>query len=251
MANLKRCRLCGVELNANNKRRSHALTKASFFDQPTIKPGEHLLVMSVGEPGVYDAGHHTWEYALCKDCELKLGRWEDERERFLSSVERPTKEFNEQNYIETTGFDQEAIALACLADLYRCSVFTDDLYRKIDLGKKHSGRIAEILNSGHLRSFTEYPVIMWRYNDQGTIVDEAFQLPYKIRFKDGIVAYETLAPRGWSWMVKVDSRPCELFEKVALGSSENIRTINAGNIRDPQNRRILSGLIKAAYQTIR
>lgn len=136
MTNLKRCRLCGAELNPNNKRRSHALTKASFFDQPAITPGEHLLIMSVGEPGVYDAGHHAWEYALCKDCELKLGRWEDERERFLSSAKRPTKKFNEQNYIETTGFNQEAIALACLADLYRCNVFTDDLYRKIDLGKK-------------------------------------------------------------------------------------------------------------------
>ena len=96
----------------------------------------------------------------------------------------------------------------------------------------------------------EYPVVMWRYNSQDTIIDEVFKLPNKIRFKHGVVAYETLAPRGWSWMIKVDSRPCELFEKVALGSSKNIRTINAGNIHDPQNRRILFGLVRAACQTI-
>lgn len=247
--NLTQCRLCGSKLDSSNKRRSHALTKASFFDQVPLKSGEHLLLMNIGKPGVYDAGHHAWEYALCGECEEKIGKWEDERERFLSSAERPTKSFKEQKFIETMGFNQESIALACLADLYRCSVFVDELYG-VDLGEKHSKKITDILNRGKLNNFTEYPVVMKRYNNQDEITDGVFQIPSRVKFKNGIIAYEVIAPRGWSWIIKVDSRSYELMEKVALGSCENIRIINGGSIYDWQNRRNLSNLMEAVRLNI-
>ena len=208
------------------------------------------MVISADESAADDAGHHAWEHALCMHCDQKIGRWEDERERFLSSVERPTKRFEEQNYIEAVGFNQEYIALACMADLYRCNVFADNLYREVNLGEKHSKRIADILNNGHLSNFMEYPIVVQRYNDQSKIIDEAFQIPHKIKFEDGVIAYWTVAPRGWSWIVKVDNRPCELLERVALGSSRNIKIINLGSISDRRNKATLSKFVKAAWRII-
>ena len=244
----KKCRLCDAPLTASNKRRSHALTKASFFDPPTLKPGEHLLLLSPYCPNEVDAGHHTWEYALCADCELKLAKWEQERERFLSSADRPTKTPEEQPCVFAEEFNQEYIVLACLSDLYRCHIFTDSAYSGVNLGEKHSSKIASILNQGKIDNYNSYPIVFRRFNNKNNIADEAFQVPYKVRFENRIVCYEVIAPRGWTWMIKVDSQSSELFEKYALGSSSKIHIFNAGDIQENRNRRIFGGFISAALR---
>ncbi len=247
------CQLCSVELTSKNRRKSHILTKASFFDKQHLKSGEHaILIVGNKNPKIIDPGHHVWEYLLCSDCEQKVAVWEQERERFLSLTPRPTKPPTDERFFEVKGFNKEYIALACLADLFRGSVAHSEAYSKIRLGEKHESRIKEILNDGRVIDFFEYPIVFSRFMKSSDEIDEVIKYPQRVKLPHGdhcYNIYETIAPDGWVWMIKVDSQKFELMNRCAIGSATAISVLNQGNLlTDSQNvrfRRTLSKTIHA------
>ncbi len=226
------CRICGVELTSANKRRSHILNDASYFGQLTLKSGEHLMALRKGQPIIKDMGHYTTERILCADCELRIGKWEDERERLLSSDIRSSEEFNNHPYMETVGYNQDSIKLACLADLFRCSVAQGKPYETVSLGEKHESAIRSMLLDGNAGSKYDYPVVLFRFNDKYKTIDGVGGPPISGRGPDGRRIYKTIMPRGWIWVVKVDSQGCEFLEDASIGSFNNtIKIINYGDAR--------------------
>ena len=231
MSSNKNCIVCGVTLTTTSRRRSHILTKSSYFSKQISKPGEHLMGIKDGAVITDDMGHFAWEYLLCDKCELKVGKWEQERERLFSSNIRSHNNQKAEPYIEVTGYNQKYIKLACLADLFRCSEAVGCPYEGIDLGPIHTSIIREILKNENCNDPNIYPVIIARFNDDYTIIDGASNAPLKERGPDGIRLYETLVPGGWIWIIKVDKRDCPILEKASLGAHKNLLVMNYGNAR--------------------
>lgn len=226
------CRLCGCELTKDKKRRSHALTNATYFrQQKEIRGGGRLELMS-SEFLDKDAGHHETEYAFCSECEIKFSIWEQERERFFSECPRFEKEPEEQIAIEITGYNAEYIKLACLTDLYRCSVFEGVAYKKVSLGEYHTNKIKQMLLNEDAGDKTDYPVVLRRFNKKYKLVDEISEIPTPSKGLYGVRYYEAIAPRGWYWIVKVDSRRCSEIEDCSLGATPDIKVINFGDFRN-------------------
>lgn len=238
------CKICGVELTSKNKRRSHILNEASYFGQLALNSGEHLMALKKGQPPIRDMGHYTTERLLCASCEAKIGRWENERERLLSSDIRSSKSFDRHPYMETDKYNQDYIKLACLADLFRCSVAKGKPYGDVSLGEKHESNIRSMLLSGDAGDKYDYPVVLFRFNDEYDTIDGVGGPPISGRGIDGIRIYKTVMPRGWIWVVKVDSQNCEFLENASIGSfSSTMKIINYGDARESKE-------LRSIYETV-
>ena len=90
---------------------------------------------------------------------------------------------------------------------------------------------------------TDYPTILFRYNNDFPLVNEISEMPQKIRMHDGINAYRCFAPNGWTWLVKIDSRRHKLFEEASFIGDE-IRVVNLGNFKDSKD-------LQSIYKIIR
>lgn len=238
------CKICGTTLTSKNRRKSHILTRSSYFNQQISRNGEHLMMLKKGEKIISDAGHYAWEWLLCGHCESKVGEWEGEREKLFSSDIRSKTRPEDQPYLETDQFDQNKIKLACLADIYRCSVTSGLPYKDISLGEKHESNIRKMLASEYADNKEEYPIVLCRFNSEYDKIDRISGPPIKSRGPDGIRIYKTVVPRGWIWTVKIDSRQCEVLEKVSIGSfNQTLTIINYGDARK-------SNEFRSIYETI-
>ena len=117
------CRICNVEITPKNRLKSHILPKSTYY----IKGNEYVIL---DDNRILDAKKRATEKnLLCSECDHKVGRWEQERlEMFNSNGSRPTEPQETQPVIFGHGFNNEQIVLACLADIYRCSISTLEPY---------------------------------------------------------------------------------------------------------------------------
>ncbi len=224
----KICRLCGAEIIVSNRVKSHILTKSSY-----LVGGQEYAVSGNGK--VVDAMKQVREQnLLCRSCDGKIGRWEDERQKFLQSSATVFQgDQDAQPILVSRGFNAEYIVLACLADLFRSSICSFDLYARISLGNKHEERIADILRAGKIVNFSEYPVSFGRFSEEKTVLNEIAIIPAKTRcgIGDGIRInyYRCMMPGGWQWMVRVDRRPFTPLDRFAIADVGAIPIINIGN----------------------
>lgn len=227
----KICRLCGAEIVVNNRVKSHILTKSSY-----LVGGQEYAVSGNGK--VVDAMKQIREQnLLCRSCDGKIGRWEDERQKFLqSSTTIFQGDQDTQPILVSRGFNAEYVVLACLADLFRSSICSFGLYARISLGSKHEKRIADILRTGKVTSFSEYPVSFGRFSEEKTVLNEIAIIPTKTRcgIGDGIRMnyYRCVIPGGWQWMVRVDRRPFAPLDLFAIADTNTIPIINIGDYGD-------------------
>lgn len=218
------CRLCGVEIVPSNRVGSHLITKSTNWVKGDVK-----CVTKDGK--VEDAKKQARQCnLLCWECEQKIKLWEDERLLvFRSEDSRPTQSCEEQQGLVGYGYNNEYIVLACLADLLRCSWSDFPLYSGVRLGEKHERRITEIISNGKIDDFSEYPVMLGRFNSESKIVDQVAQAPQRRKF-EGVNFYCSTSLSGWIWMMKVDQRPFEPLEEWFLSEKDGTKVANFGNV---------------------
>lgn len=221
------CHICGAKITPQNRVKSHILTKSTYY----VKGIEYAIS---SDNHIFDAKKRATEQdLLCNHCDHKIGQWEQKRlEFFTSDGSRPSKPQNAQSVIFEYNFDNEQIVLACLADIYRCSISNLEPYSSIHLGNRHEHRIQKILLAGTISDFTEYPVILGRYSDEEKILDDLTQIPHKLRFQPGgTIYYRTFLPGGWSWMVRISKQSFPTIDYGAIPKKGGIPVLNLGNSR--------------------
>ena len=228
------CRICGEELSGNNRLGSHILTESSYAKHQIKKSGDHLGVYKNGKRIDADIGHHIKERMLCQKCERRLGIWEAEREHLFASEIRPHKNIFDEHYVSTSNYNWEYIKLACLADIFRSYYAKDELYDEIsNLDYSCISDIKTMLLTCDAKSSKDYPVTIFRYNDNSRIMDGTNSIPSLYIDLNGIKSCQAFVHRGWVWAAKVDIKPCIPLEEYALGTfGDEIRIVNLGDARN-------------------
>lgn len=230
------CRLCGAEIVCGNRVESHLITRSTNWTKGDVK-----CVTKDGK--VEDAKKQARQRnLLCWGCEQKIKVWEDERLLvFRSEDSRPTQSCEEQRGLIGHGYNNEYLVLACLADLLRCSWSDFPLYSEVNLGKKHERRVAEIVSNGKIDDFSEYPVMLGRFNSESEILDQVAQAPRRQKI-EGVNFYCSASLSGWMWMVKVDQRPFDPLNEWFLLEKSGTKVANLGNAMN-------SPFLMSAYRT--
>lgn len=187
--------------------------------------------MVLDDGTVSDANKQAWETKLlCDQCDKKLGRWEDERQRMLTSEgNRPYQTQDKQCGIVGYGYNNGHIILAFLADILRCSLTSHPIYSGVNLGPKHTERILEILREGRVDDFGEYAVTLGRYSSENTILDGMVEIPCRLRLGPCIANYYRIfMPGGWVWMIKVSQQSIEALDELAV-TGHDIKVLNLGD----------------------
>lgn len=100
------------------------------------------------------------------------------------------------------------------------------MYRGIVLGGRHEQKIIDILRQVSHDTNNDYVVAVTRYENTNGL-DEMAMFPRKLRI-NGRVYYQIVYPRGWSVLIKVDSRRDDSVASYSLGSKAVIYVGNAG-----------------------
>ena len=148
MTEERKCNLCGRSVMNGNGANSHIMTESSNSKRAINIPGSKLY--RTDGKNVMDANKQLKHNGLlCRDCDSRLGTWEGERSRLFGKI-LSRDDFDETGMRLTSGYKQDYIVAACLADVFRASVTNRDAFSGVSLGVKHELRIKEILN-GFLR----------------------------------------------------------------------------------------------------
>lgn len=224
------CRICKTEITPKNRVKSHLLNRSINWSG-----GDLYTVSKTGE--IIDAKKQARQQNLfCLQCEQKFKQWEDESLRLFSDQNnRPTKSPSEQPAIMCYGYNNEYIVLTCLTEVLRCSICNHPLYSDITLTDEQMQRIVKIISSSKINDFSEYPVVLARFNDCNITMDRATHPPIKITFPCGVIpphgVYYLCKPlRGWIWLLKIDKKPYPSLDRISIPSTGGITILNFGDI---------------------
>lgn len=201
------CRICGIEITTQNKIASHAISRSTYVDKMKPEHGEHALILT-RKDGILtevDYGHHQTETGvLCKACDYSLSKYEDIRAKFMRNNENISLE---SSHKIISGYSPTDIKIAFLADIFRCSCFSLECYKNINIGPKHTARVAELLRLKSSGECDEYSIWLFKMadDDDSDLMDGVGVYPHRCKF-NGLNCYRVLYPGGWEWIIKMDSR---------------------------------------------
>lgn len=204
------CKLCGAELAGAAKIKSHILTNSQYISPLSRRTNKQLIGFS--PDGEFNPCHIiTDNTILCKKCDNSLNLYEGERKKLLDYLDS-----NDciNQAIVVPKINGELVKLACLADLYRCSITNISQFRDILLGNKHEYAIANILKAGHSHR-SEYPVLFAKLRMPLDFM--AVHVPYRVRIAK-MNYYRVAMPGGIIWLAKVDSRDNDYLNSVSVDS---------------------------------
>ena len=234
------CRICGAALTKENRIESHILTRAQYIRPLSAVSTNKILGFRFAEytRQKFDPSHAIKDNTIsCKPCDQKLGTYEDIRIRFTNKTQEYFNGSNVARIIDHPFGSQ--IKLACLADLFRCSITAMQQYEDISLGAKHERLISEFLSGEKRINYTDYPLVL--YKMKTPIRFDAVLAPQKRRIKQQIF-YNAVMPGGWCWIVKVDSQRNTEFEELSIDRFQNKMLVvdsNDGQFVDMLFRKII------------
>lgn len=226
------CQICGALITAQNKIASHAISRSIYANKMKLEQGEHLLMLTKkGEATVEsDYGHcQTETGVLCKSCDQSLGKYEDERATFMKNNEHIAFE---SSHKIIPGYSSANIKIAFLADIFRCSCFSLECCKSINIGPKHTKRIAQLLKSKSPGECDEYSLWVFKMTntDDDNLMDGAGMYPHRCKF-NGLNCYRALYPGGWEWILKMDSRKTDL-DKASSFYNDKVVILNGKEFRN-------------------
>ena len=149
-----RCRLCG---NQGGLCRSHVIPDslyAPLFDEKTHK---FVLLNSVpGEPNKHPSSG-LWEYLLCKECEGRLGEWDNYAKGLIESALEQADQA--EDILMASGADYAKIKLFQLSVLWRASISSHDYFSAVSLGP-HEEKVRAMLLERNPGKSSDYPCVM-------------------------------------------------------------------------------------------
>ena len=199
------CQICGATITTQNKIASHAISRSIYADKMKLEQGEHPLMLTRkdGATAEADYGHHQTETGvLCKACDYSLSKYEDIRAKFMRDNENISFE---SSHKIIPGYSPTDIKIAFLADIFRCSCFSLECCKNINIGPKHTARIAELLELKSSGECDEYSIWLFKMTDDSNLMDGVGMYPHRCKFS-GLNCYRALYPGGWEWIIKMDSR---------------------------------------------
>ncbi len=219
---------------------SHILTRSQYVAPLTKNTRSKLL--GYGEGRKFDPTHEvTDKYILCRDCDSMLGRFEDERGKLFQKLNE--SDFSYNNGIKLiTGVSGTKIKLACLADLFRCSITSIETYQAIFLGNKHESNIIRLFNDPLSCAASDYPTVFFKFKTPFPF--EAIQIPVRARV-NGRISYRAIMPYGWCWVTKVDSTSSNIFEKLTVDKLHG-----KAMIVDSGDERFAQSILQESYKII-
>lgn len=234
------CRICKKELSSSNHIESHILTRSQYIAPLTKSTSHKLLGYSEGK--IFDPTHEIKDdKILCDDCDHMLGRYEDERGKLFKRLNE--SDFSYDNSTKAIdNLNSTKIKLACLADLFRCSITSRSPYQAISLGAKHEEKMIHFFENPEFCNPNDYPTIIFKL--KMPFVFEAAQVPIQARIK-GRRVYRTIMPYGWGWLTKVDPMDVDFFSRLTVDSLDN-RAL----IVDCGDRNLTQSILNSAYKAI-
>lgn len=197
------CKLCG---GSKPICKSHIIPKAVFRDAGPASDGLNLVTTDRVEKNKFGG---EYEELLCRDCEERLGRYDDYGIRFLrGAVGAVIPDIAGQRipsgvFELRSGLDLTSLRLFVIAVLWRASISSRLFYKHVQLGP-YEGQAEDILRAGRAPPDAAFPFVIEQYTE----TDRARQIiiePNRMRM-DGRNAYN-LNMRGYNFKVKVDRRP--------------------------------------------
>ena len=208
-----RCRICDVEINTNNSIKSHILTNSQYIRPLTKTTKSNILGFSDGE--IFNPCHNiTDNTILCKKCDNRLNLYESERSKLFKIS--PEEIIYDNKFHTFKNINSYKIKMACLSDIFRCSITKIKQFERISIGKKNEETIAKILQNCDCDSLSKYPVMIGKL--KMPLDFRAVQIPHRIR-DEGILYYETVMPGAWIWKIKMDGRTNQSFDKLSVDAN--------------------------------
>lgn len=224
------CRICGTPITTKNKIASHAISRSIYSDKMELKHGEHLLMLTKqsGTTVEADYGHFQTETGiLCKDCDYSLSKYEDERANFMRDNENIAFE---SSHKIVPNYNPANIKIAFLADIFRCSCFSLECCKDINIGQKHTDKIAKLLRTKSPGECDDYSIWIFKMTDNDNLMNGAGMYPHRCKF-NGLNCYRALYPGGWEWIIKMDSRKND-YDKASSFFGKDIVLLNGKNFKE-------------------
>lgn len=161
-----RCKLCLEEVELQE---SHIVPKC-FYKKIRDRKGRLLLIDSEGsKPELSQDG--IKEELLCKQCEGKLGNWENCLKKDLVDFGEKTSNYlsfddTEKNILKIEKIRYERFKLGTLSILWRMSISSNKNFSNYNLGS-HQEKLRKILKNEELVDEKKYPIMIWRYEVDG------------------------------------------------------------------------------------
>lgn len=196
------CKLC---TESKPLCKSHIIPYAVFCDAKPAGQGLNLVTTGRIEKNKFGG---EYERLLCRDCEGRLGRYDEYGIRFLRGDEGEVipvldgKMIPSDRFDLRSGVDLKKLRLFVIAVLWRASVSSRPFYQHVVLGS-YEDTARDILWEDRLLGDDDFPFVILQYTEP--YARQVIIAPDKMHM-DGRNAYN-LNMCGHNFMVKVDSQP--------------------------------------------
>jgi hypothetical protein len=172
--------------------------------QFSSQPNEYPRDLPIGP---YD------ENILCAKCDNKLGIYDDYAKILL--FDTPTTKIPLSSFIKIETYDYKIFKLFFLSLLWRASISKEPMYEQVKLGSTHTNRILSMLKAMNPGTADDYSVVVEKFDDPESCV--VHLQTKRGRVKPSGIAFYRFSGAGYSFFIKVDSRPTpELFRSLML-----------------------------------
>lgn len=146
------CKLCKKE---SVLRHSHILPE--FFYLSLYDESHRTLEISLGETKIIQKGLR--EYLFCQECETKLSRYENYAATLIRQISKLPKDASER-FLYSNNMNYSLFKLFQLSILWRASISTNFVFKKVTLGTYQKEIIRQMLNEEKPGKSTDYGCIM-------------------------------------------------------------------------------------------
>ncbi len=163
------CKLC---LKNSDLKNSHIIPEAFF---KSVYDSKHrTFPISMEDQKVKFIQQGITEKILCEKCEQKFSKWETILKKSLIAIgEKTSNSLNftftkYQELFKVENIKYQEFKLGILSILWRMSITSDDFFESYDLGYSYEEKLRKILFYEDLVDEKKYPILVTRYEIDGT-----------------------------------------------------------------------------------